>query len=43
MASGAGSSHTRKEMTLIEAIREFFKGREEVHLQDLYAHMPQAK
>lgn len=29
-------------MTLIEAIREFFKGREEVHLQDLYAHMPDA-
>lgn len=30
-------------MTLIEAIRTFFIGREEVSLQDLYAHMPEAK
>lgn len=30
-------------MTLIDAIRTFFQGREEVSLQDLYAHMPEAK
>lgn len=27
-------------MTLLEAIREFFVGKTEVHLQDLYAHLP---
>lgn len=30
-------------MTLIEAIRTFFVGKEEVSLQDLYAHLPEAK
>lgn len=30
-------------MTLLEAIREFFAGKEEVHLQDLYAGLPNAK
>lgn len=30
-------------MTLIEAIREFFVGRDQVSLQDLYAHLPAAK
>jgi len=30
-------------MTLLEAIREFFIGKNEVHLQDLYAGLPQEK
>lgn len=30
-------------MTLIQAIRAFFIGREEVSLQDLYSHLPDAK
>lgn len=42
MATGVRCPHG-KEMTLIDAIRTFFQGREEVSLQDLYAHMPEAK